>query len=285
LAARVSATRPRGIHAYFAHAPAEVAAHASQALGVPYSFTVHARDVRKVPREALRVRAARAAGVIACNDDVAGELRGVGANVELVPHGVDLDRFTPTPLPPERPLRLLAVGRLVEKKGFAVLLEALPLVNAPAHLRIVGAGPLQAQLARSIAARGLGDRITLTGSVTHHALPDAYADAHVVVVPSVQDATGDRDGLPNVVLEAMASGRPVVASDLAAIPSAVRDGHTGVLVPPADPVALAHALERLALDAPLRARMGDAGRALVEREFELGECTGRLLGCLEAAYA
>jgi glycosyltransferase involved in cell wall biosynthesis len=285
LSARVAATRPDGIHAYFAHNPADVAARAAQALNVPYSFTVHARDIRKVPREVLGRRATRAAGVIACNDDVAGELRAVGANVELVPHGVDLARFSPAPLPPTPPVRLLAVGRLVEKKGFAVLLEALVRMNVAVHLRIVGDGPLRAELECLIAARALRDRVNLAEPVTHHALPDAYADAHVVVVPSVQDAAGDRDGLPNVVLEAMASGRPVVASDIAAIPSAVRDRHTGILVPPGDPSALARALERLALDAPLRARLGDAARALVEREFELGKCTRRLLGCLEAAYA
>ncbi len=285
LTARLGATRPSGIHAYFAHTPAEVAARAAETLGVPYSFTVHARDARKVSREVLLRRAAGAARVIACNDDVAGELRAVGTNVELVPHGVDLDRFSPRPLPPAQPLRLLAVGRLVEKKGFAVLLDALARLRAPAHLRIVGDGPLRAELERSIAARALGDRVTLTGPVTHHALPGTYAAAHVVVVPSVKDAAGDRDGLPNVVLEAMASGRPVVASDIAAIPSAVRDGHTGVLVPPSDPAALARALDRLSLNPPLRARMGDVARALVEREFELRKCTGRLLGCLEAAYA
>jgi glycosyltransferase involved in cell wall biosynthesis len=285
IAARMRATRPSGIHAYFAHTPAEVAAGAARALGIPYSFTVHARDVRKVSRETLRGRAARAAAVIACNDDVASELRAVGANVELVPHGVDLDRFSPTPPPPAQPLRLLAVGRLVEKKGFAVLLEALAGLKVPAHLRIVGDGPLRAELERSIADGGLGDRVALTGPITHHALPDAYADAHAVVVPSVHDATGDRDGLPNVILEAMASGRPVVASEIAAIPSAVRDGYTGVLVPPADPSALARALERLALDAPLRVRLGAAARTFAAREFELGKCTGRLLGCLEAAYA
>jgi glycosyltransferase involved in cell wall biosynthesis len=283
--ARVGARRPSGIHAYFAHLPAEVAAGAAETLGVPYSFSVHARDARKVPRDALQRRAARAAAVIACNRDVAGELRAGGANVKLVPHGVDLDRFSPHPMPPALPLRLLAVGRLVEKKGFDVLLEAMASLSTPAHLRIVGDGPLRTRLERVAAGQSLGDRVTFAGPLTHHSLPGAFAGAHALVVPSVQDATGDRDGLPNVVLEAMASGRPVVASDIAAIPAAVRDGHTGSLVPPADPIALAGALERLAVDPLARGRMGAAARALVEHEFELGKCAGRLLGCLEAAYA
>ena len=155
----------------------------------------------------------------------------------------------------------------------------------PFRLRIVGDGPLRGALERSIVDAGLHDRATLDGTLTHRELPDAYAGANVVVVPSIQDAGGDRDGLPNVVLEAMASARPVVASEVAAIPAAVRDGDTGLLVPPGDPRALRAALERLASDPALRVGMGVAARTRVERDFELGRCTRRLLDCLRDAYA
>jgi glycosyltransferase involved in cell wall biosynthesis len=126
--------------------------------------------------------------------------------------------------------------------------------------------------------------VELSGTVTHRELPSAYADAHAVIVPSVEDATGDRDGLPNVVLEAMASGRPVVASAIAAIPSAIEDGDSGLLVPPGDAAALADAVARVASDRALLERMGAAGRLVVERRFELGECTNRLVRSIEAAY-
>ena len=115
-----------------------------------------------------------------------------------------------------------------------------------------------------------------TGALTHRELPDAYAGANVVVVPSIQDAGGDRDGLPNVVLEAMASARPVVASEVAAIPAAVRDGDTGLLVPPGDTRALRAALERVASDPALRVGMGVAARTRVEHDFESGAA---LAGC------
>ena len=283
--ARVHGGHVRAVHAYFAHAPAVVAERAAAALGVPFSFSAHARDIRKVPRGELTRRARAAACVVACNTDVADDLGTTGARVELIPHGVDLRRFTPTLPPRGEPLELLAVGRLVEKKGLGALLEAVAGLEAPFRLRIVGDGPLRGALERSIVDAGLYDRATLDGALTHRELPDAYAGANVVVVPSVQDAGGDRDGLPNVVLEAMASARPVVASEMAAIPAAVRDGDTGLLVPPGDPQALRAALERLASDPALRAGMGVAARRRVERDFELGRCTRRLLDCLRDAYA
>jgi glycosyltransferase involved in cell wall biosynthesis len=281
---RVRECSASGLHAYFAHRPAAVAERAAGALGKPYSFSVHARDIRKVPAPELARRARRAACVVACNGDAAAELRPTGARVELVPHGVDLSRFDAVPAPEAKPLRLLAVGRLVPKKGFEVLLEAIAGLSGAIRLRIVGDGPLRPRLERAVAEAGEAGRVTLAGTATHRELPRAYAEAHAVVVPSVEDADGDRDGLPNVVLEAMASGRPVVASAIAAIPSAVRDGATGLLAPPGDSLALRSALERLRDDPALGARMGEAGRALVERRFDLGRCTERMRNRLEEAY-
>jgi glycosyltransferase involved in cell wall biosynthesis len=277
--------RVQGVHAYFAHRPAAVAERAAELLEVPYSFSVHARDIRKVPRVDLNRRARGARCVIACNPDAVAELRASGARAELIPHGVDLSRFAPAPAPVGAPLRLLAVARLVEKKGLEVLLQALAGLDLPFRLRIVGDGPLRPLLERAAAQSGLRGRVELPGTLTHHQLSEAYADANVVVVPSVQDSDGDRDGLPNVVLEAMASGRPVIASRIAAIPAAIQHERTGLLTPPANVPRLREAVERLAADPALRARLGAAARAAVVRDYELGNCTDRLCRCLENAYA
>jgi len=275
----------RGIHAYFAHTPAEVASDVARQLGVPYSFSVHARDARKVDRDSLTSRIHGAAGVIACNPDVVQDLRFNGASLRVIPHGVDLQRFEPRPLPPREPLRLLAVGRLVVKKGFDVLLAAVARLSLPFRLQIVGDGPERERLLAAIAAEALGDCVTLCGGRTHADMPDLYANAHVVVVPSVADASGDRDGLPNVVLEALASQRPVVASHIGAISNAVIPGKTGILVPPADVAALAESLLSLARQPDLGERLGEEGRRWVEHAYDLKRCTEQFCRAIEAIHA
>jgi glycosyltransferase involved in cell wall biosynthesis len=271
------------VHGYFAHRPAEVAALAARSLGVRYGFSVHARDARKVVPAELRARAASAACVIACNADAAGEVERAGGAAEVEPHGVDLSRFRPRTSERGGPLALLAVGRLVEKKGFHVLVDSLARVGFPFRLRIVGDGPERGRLEATVGRHGLGGRVELVGALTHEELPEAYAAADVVVAPSLPDSSGDRDGLPNVVLEAMASGLPVVGGDVGALATAL-DAGGGLLVPPGDAAALADALELLAREPALRARIGRAARARVERDFDLARCTHRLLGRLGAAY-
>jgi glycosyltransferase involved in cell wall biosynthesis len=280
---RLAGRAVSGVHGYFAHTPAQVAAQVARRLRVPYGFSVHARDARKLAPAELAERACEAACVIACNADVARDLPGASTSVHIVPHGVDLQRFRPRPLPAE-PLQILAVGRLVPKKGFDVLLEAVARLSIPFRLRIVGDGPELGRLAALIAAASLCDRVQLVHGMTHAELPETYAAAHIVVVPSIVDPTGDSDGLPNVLLEAMASGRPVVASAVGAIPSAITAGENGLLVPPGDAAALAAALEGLACRPVLRARLGEHARQRVERDFELGRCTARLTQLLEKVY-
>ena len=273
-----------GIHGYFAHRPAEVARLAAKYLKLPFGFSTHARDARKVAAGELARRAHEAACVVACNADVAGEISRNGARARLLPHGVDTHRFRPRPLPPAPPLRLLAVGRLVEKKGFEFLIKAAAKLTFDFRLRIIGEGPLGDHLASVIKATEMQDRITLCGARTHAELPDEYANAHAVVAPSVIDSTGDRDGLPNVILEAMASGRAVVASDVSAIKSAIIPEETGILVPPGDPSALALALGRLAREVELRAALSERARAHVEREFNVKHCAARFCDFLESVY-
>ena len=180
---------------------------------------------------------------------------------------------------------MLAVGRLVEKKGFDVLLAAAALLEFPFRLRVIGEGPESVRLSEMIEGRGLADRVTLDGALTHAELPEAYAEADAVVVPSIQDSSGDRDGLPNVVLEAMACARAVVASDISAVGCAVTHGETGLLVPPGDATALARALQQVAEQPALRERLGLRARARVERDYEVGRCTERLHELLTSVYA
>jgi glycosyltransferase involved in cell wall biosynthesis len=274
-----------GVHGYFAHQPAAVAAAAAARLGVPYGFGAHALDVRKVEPAVLTDRARRARGVVTCNRDTARALAGVGVRARLLPHGVDVARFTPvSDRPAAGPLRVLSVGRLVEKKGIHVALAALAELDGSVVLRIVGGGGDECRLHRDAERRGLGARVEFAGPRTHLDLPAEYAHSEVVVVPSVIDARGDRDGLPNVVLEAMASGVAVVASDVASVSDAVVHGVTGLLVPPDRPEALAAALRRLGDDPPLRRRLGAAGRRRAVAEYDLTACSAALCSHLEALY-
>jgi glycosyltransferase involved in cell wall biosynthesis len=278
-------TAVSGIHGYFAHAPAEVAERVATQLDTRFGFSIHARDARKVAPEVLYARARKAACVVACNHDVAGELRNSGANVHLVPHGVDLERFVPQPFPDTKVLQLLAVGRLVEKKGFHVLIAAAARLQAPFQLNIVGEGPEEKRLTEMIRFHRLESRVRLCGPKTHEDLPQAYSRAHVLVAPSIVDQIGDRDGLPNVVLEAMACGRPVIASDVGAIGSAVIHDETGLLAQPGNVDSLAAAIDLLARRHSMLEQLGMQARERVQREYDVQRCTERFHNLLRSAYA
>jgi len=216
---------------------------------------------------------------------VASTIRETGARVHLNPHGVDLKLFKARPLPANGRFQILAVGRLVEKKGFHFLIEAVSRLKFPFQLRIIGAGPEHERLARMICTYHLSGQVMLCGPRLHDQLPEDYASAHVVTVPSIIDEAGDRDGLPNVVLEAMASGRAVVASKAGAIDAAVRNNETGLLLSPGDPLLLALALTRLAQDLALRERLAIAAREHVQQHYEVKSCSERFCHLLQEAYA
>jgi glycosyltransferase involved in cell wall biosynthesis len=273
------------VHGYFAHQPAEVAWRAAERLRVPSGFSVHAKDARKISSSELGIRAKRAACVVACNSDVASTIEETGARVHLIPHGVDLERFKASPPPASATFQILAVGRLVEKKGFHFLIEAVSRLKFPFQLRIIGEGPDRERLAQMISTYDLSGQVTLCGPRTHDQLPEEYARAHVVAVPSIVDHAGDRDGLPNVVLEAMASARAVVATKAGAIAAAVKDNETGLLLPAADPLSLALALTRLAQDLPLRVKLAVTAREYVEQHYEMKSCSERFCHLLEEVYA
>ena len=285
LAADLGGTTVTGLHGYFAHQPAEVAQRVSAATGLPFSFSVHALDARKVPAGELADRARAAATVIACNADVTQHVVVPGARVRMLPHGVDLRMFRPLPQPADGGrLRVVAVGRLVEKKGLSTLVEAVAHLGVQVQVRIIGTGPEHATLEAAVGRAGVAGSVELVGRRSHADLPADYAWADVVAVPSVVDGNEDRDGLHNLALEAMACGRPLVVSDVSALGVTVRDAGSGLVVPPGDAAALAAAL--LDLTSPERRRgLASAGRGYVERHFDLDTCTRRFVEHLAGVHA
>jgi glycosyltransferase involved in cell wall biosynthesis len=285
LVADLGYLRVDGVHGYFAHRPAEIAAKAAAALGLGFSFSVHALDARKVPASELADRARAATGVVACNTDVVQHVDVPGARTRLLPHGVDLRRFSPRPRSgADDTLHVLAVGRLVEKTGLGTLIAAAAQLHRPFTVRIVGSGAEQHHLERLVEQHDLAGRVHLVGRRSHEQLPGDYAWADVVAVPSVVDGRGDRDGLPNVALEAMACGRPLVVSDVSALGPAVTEAGSGLVVPPGDSSALAAGLATLGADPGLRTELAEAGRRYAERRFDLDSCTRELVAHLRALH-
>jgi glycosyltransferase involved in cell wall biosynthesis len=210
---------------------------------------------------------------------VAGE--DILRKVVLQTHGVDRSRFWRAAVSENRNefLEIMSVGRLVPQKGYEVLIAALRILDGRGVkflCRIVGPGDPNTVLGGFDPASLRNGRIDFSGSVNHGELPSLYRSADVFVIPCVIDPSGGRDGLPNVLLEAMASGLACVGSDIASIPEAMSDGETGLLVPPGDSRALAEALGRLAADPELRRRIGAAAVEVVARKFDRQVAMGSL---------
>jgi len=265
------------VHAHWIVPNGVIAAGAGR---VPLAIGLHGSDVflaekagvRHLARRALR----RARLLTGCSPELVDRMLALGFPAErsrVIPYGVDVTAFSPAPerraiwrtklgIPEAAPL-ILGVGRMATKKGFHVLLEALPALltaHPEAHVVLAGGGDLLDRFISLSRSAELVGRLHLPGSVLRDTLPDLYRAADVFVLPAVHDAKGNVDGLPNVILEAMASGLPVVASGISGIPLAVEDGRTGLLVPEKEPQALLAAIRRL-LQAPGEAReMGERGR-------------------------
>ena len=280
-----------------------IAAAARPAL--PLVVSLHGSDVFVAERVAPARLAARrvfqrAGFVTACSQDLARRAIALGApadRLEVVPYGVDVARFKPAPDSREAlrgsagiaagaPL-VFAAGRLVRKKGFEYLIDALPMIARPAdvHLAIAGAGDLDGELRARARALGIADRVRFLGDLTQDAVGAWFAAADVAAVPSVRDDSGNVDGLPNTVLEALASGTPVVATAAGGIGTVVVDDETGVLVAERDAAGLASAIDALLGDPVRRARLGGAGRALVAGRFGWDGAAARFESAYDRALA
>jgi glycosyltransferase involved in cell wall biosynthesis len=296
LAARLRDVEAGHLHAHFAHGPASVAQFASQISGIGFSFTAHAKDIYTTPPELLRTKLRAARFVVTCTQYNARHLADLAGDpwanrIFRIYHGVDFDRFRSNGARSKRPAgrpMCLAVGRLVEKKGFTYLIEAMQILTASGRrvgVRIVGGGDQRKALEAQVARAGLEGVVELSGPMPQEDLLALYEDAAVFVLPCVVTDNGDRDGIPNVLVEAMRMGVPVVSTAISGIPELVLDGKTGLLVPPRDAEALANAIAAL-LDDPERAcGLARQAAAHVSEWFDLHRNAEALRDLLLAAVA
>ena len=277
------------LHAHFLHTPASVARYAAAMCGLGYSASGHAKDVWTTPEWELREKLAEARFTVTCTAAGHARLSALApGRVELVYHGLDRRLFAAPPVfgsarngrDSADPVRLLAVGRFQPKKGYPTLFEAVARVRAAVQLTVVGYGPLETALRAQVEALGLAGRVTWAGALDQPAVRAHYRASDLFVLASEIAPDGDRDGLPNVVVEALSQGLPVVATRAAAIPEVVLDGIQGRLAPPGDPEALAAAIDSLARDPEVRRRMGAAGIARIAAGWELDAGADRLAGLL-----
>lgn len=270
----------RHIHVHYLHTPASVARYAALLTGRSWSFSAHAKDIWTTPDWEKREKIVASLWGVTCTAQGAERLRALAPDpdrVALAYHGLDLSRFPP---PPERrpprdgadpadPVRIVSVGRAVAKKGYGDLLKALAALPSDLHWRFlhVGGGELLDGLTAAASAGGLAGRAAFLGGKPQPDVIKLLQEADLFVLPAKKANSGDRDGLPNVLMEAASQRLAIVATDFAGIPEFVRPGVEGELVPPGDWEALSNALNLLARDPARREALGSAAYQRLRRDF------------------
>jgi len=271
----------RHLHVHYLHTPASVVRYAALLTGRSWTFSAHAKDIWTTPDWEKREKMAEALWGVTCTAQGAAHLQSLSQpdHVSLVYHGLDLSRFPAAPESrpardgsnPLDPVRIVSVGRAVAKKGFGDLLQALAALPQDLHWRFahVGGGELLNSLKKQAQDAGIADRVAFLGA---KAQPDIIAllrEADLFVLPSKEAKSGDRDGLPNVIMEAASQGLAIVATDFAGIPEFIRNEVEGQLVPPGDWEALSNALNLLAREPDRRRMLGSAAFARLRRDFSM----------------
>ena len=291
LARRCVANGIQHIHAPWAGGPATAAWCASRLTGLPFSFSAHAADIYP-PDGALEEKIRASAFVRSENRHNIPHLQRQAADqaakFHVIHNGHRVQVGEPAAVPMTPPFRILALGRLVRKKGFDVLLRAAALLKARGldfRLLIAGSGPMELPLRALTRRLGLAHQVEFPGFLTRDRVPAFLRAGDVLVMPSVVMPSGDRDGIPNVILEALLHRLPVVATDVGGITEVIQDGETGWVVPPRDPGALAGALGRVLGRRAMALEVAERGRQRVTRDFNLETCCLDLRRLFELAAA
>jgi len=281
------------VHVHFANRAAHTAVFLKEISGIPFSVTAHGQDFMKdLGSDDLLREICAAAEFVAAETDYSRDLLcqrcpDSAAKIHRVYNGIDVERFPAPALATMNHVpRIISVGRLVEFKGFEHLIHAcaeLARRGFDFNCDIIGDGPLRDMLRLKVNSLNLSSRINLLGSLSQGAVLEKLQTADIFALASVTDAEGASDVFPTVIVEAMASARPVVSTRLAGIPELVIDGETGLLVSPADTAALTEALQKLLCDRELRVRYGCAGRARIEQHFRIEHTVAPLLKLFQDA--
>lgn len=279
---------PIWLHAHFANAPSRVARCIAHFTGSQYSLTAHANDIY-VPASHFEANLRSASGIVTCTSANKAHLADlfpfIAGRLHRVYHGIDLESWPfQAASAPSGKVKLLGVGRMVEKKGFQHLVPALKLLDEKGfgfECRLIGEGPLLPALKDLVKEHGLSERIEFVGHLPQAAVRNALREADIFVLPCLVASDGDRDGLPNVVVEAMASGTPVISTAISAIGEVITDGETGLFAAEGDPVDIARQIESLAGDGGLFRRLSEQGRKRIEAQLSIRACNDQLAGLLQ----
>lgn len=277
------------IYAHFLHTPASVARYAAIIRGLNWSCSAHAKDIWTSPEWELQEKLDDLSWLVTCTSVNTRYLSGLASNqakVELMYHGLDLTRFpvfdgrdfSRDGKDKSNPIRLLSVGRAVAKKGYDDLLTALAALPADLNWTFnhIGSGPLLPKLKSQAIDLGLADRIEWRGALAQKDVLLALQKADIFLLASRIAEDGDRDGLPNVLMEAQSQTLPVIATDVSAISELIIDGETGLLVPERDPVSLTSAILQLSRQPDLRVTMAEAGDKRLRDNFDAGKWIDKL---------
>jgi len=296
----LSAEWPDGgewLHAHFIHTPASVARYASMITGIGWTCSAHAKDIWTSPEWELAGKLASTRWTVTCTQTGYEHLRhlaGGKPHVHLSYHGLDLSRFGPFQgtrpgydgSDPAHPVTIVSVGRAVEKKGFDILLRALSLLPAGLHWRFVhiGGGDLLKNLQALASELGIAGKIVWHGSLSQTEVLQHYRTSDIFALACRITADGDRDGLPNVIVEASSQALVCISTDISGIPELLTDGENGLVVPPENPQALAVALEEVIRDPALRQRLGQAAERKVRGHFDHQTSIHQLSGLFETEW-
>ncbi|WP_018237052.1 glycosyltransferase family 4 protein [Ensifer sp. BR816] len=287
----------RWLHAHFIHTPASVTAYASIMAGVPWSCSAHAKDIWTSSDWELSEKLGRARWTVTCTRNGFEHLKSLTAEksrVHLSYHGLDLDRFPSfegdhsrrNGSDPNDPVRIVSVGRAVAKKGYDVLLKALSLLPPDLNWRFehIGAGDLTKDLRSFADHLGLAPRVSWHGALDQKDVLARYRESDIFALACRVAVDGDRDGLPNVLVEASSQRLACVSTSVSGIPELLDNDANGIVVPPEDPATLASALERLIRDPALRTRLGAAAERRVRAEFDHHSSVDQLSGLFESEW-
>jgi glycosyltransferase involved in cell wall biosynthesis len=277
------------LHAHFLHTPASVARYAAMIVGIKWTVSAHAKDIWTLAAWEKRQKLAEASWVVTCTEAGRSHLASLAPRpdaVALFYHGLDVARFPSPPIrsdstdgsDAERPVIIFSVGRLVAKKGYDDLLEALALLPSRLAWRFVhvGGGAPSTALAHRARRLGLSHRVEWRGAQAYARVLAGYREADLFVLASKVASDGDRDGLPNVLMEAQSQRLACIATDVSGIPELIEHQVTGMLVPPDNPQALASAMEGLITDPARRSALGIAGELRVRCSFAAGSAIDAL---------